>query len=195
LEVCFVDVGQGRSNLILLGRPFARDILTVPQHAGAVWERQQPGETEAAYQARIGTELDWLYSRAVRATHGVVSVGTNNQFRHPRPEVMEALRRASVVPVCTQMTRQCTQHLEAQRGRSLPMVLPSRSVSRRDVNERGKSRNVPCAGTLLIELQADGYVIHRHADHQNLIDNLATAHGGTPLCRPPGAVASAAAAG
>jgi beta-lactamase superfamily II metal-dependent hydrolase len=175
-------------------RPFTCDILTVPHHAGAVWERQQPGETEVAYRARIGTSLDWLYSSAVRATLGVVSVGTNNQFRHPRPEVMEALRRASVVPVCTQMTRQCTPDLEAQRARSLPMVLPSRSVSRRDVNESGRSRNVACAGTLLVEVQAGGYVVHRYADHQDLIDNLVTAHGVTPLCRPPGAIAPAVAA-
>lgn len=176
-------IAEWRAIMELRKRPFTCDILTVPHHAGAVWERQQTGETEAAYRARIIAELDWLYTHAVRAKLGVVSVGTYNQFRHPRREAMDALQRASVVPVCTQMTRQCTSDLEAQRARSLPMVLPSRSVSRRDVNERGRSRNVACAGTLLVEFQADGYVVRRYTDHQNLINNLATAYGGTPLCR------------
>lgn len=184
---------QGVMDFQRRNRPFVCDILTVPHHAGAVWERQKPGETEQAYRDRIGAELDWLCTHAIRATLGVVSVGTNNQFRHPRPEVMDALRRASVVPVCTQMTQQCAPDLEAQRARSLPMVLPSRSVPRRDVSEKGRSRNVACAGTLLVEIQAGGYVVHRYADHQYLINSMATVHGSPPLCRPPGAVAPATA--
>lgn len=176
-------VAEWREIMELRERPFACDILTVPHHAGAVWERRRAGETPEAFEARVREELDWLYSRAIRATVGVVSVGTNNQFRHPRPEVMDALRRASVLPVCTQMTRQCTPDLEAQRGRSLPMLLPSRSVTRRDVNDSGRSRNVACAGTVLVELRADGCVIHRHPEHQTLVDDLATRPGGNPLCR------------
>jgi len=166
-------------------RPFKCDLLTLSHHAGAVWERQRPGETRPAFEARLQTELDWLYSKAVKAKFGIVSVGSNNQHKHPRPEVMAALLRAGVVPICTQMTRQCATDLEAQRGRSLPVVLPSRSVLRRDVNERNRSRNVPCAATVLVELREEGIVVQRFADHQAMIDRMTVRHGGTPLCRSP----------
>jgi beta-lactamase superfamily II metal-dependent hydrolase len=165
-------------------RPFKCDLLTVPHHAGGVWERQRAGEAGPAFEARLRAELDWLYASAVRTNCGIVSVGSNNQHKHPRPEVMAALLRAGVVPICTQMTRQCASDLETQRGRSLPLVLPSRSVLRRDVNERSRSRNVPCAATVFVDLREEGVVIQRFADHQAMIDRMVRAHGGTALCRP-----------
>jgi hypothetical protein len=88
-----------------------------------------------------------------------------------------------VVPICTQMMVQCATDLEAQRGQSLPLMLPSRSVLRRDVNKRNRSRNVACAATVLAELRDEGVVIQRLADHQAMVDRLVTRHAGTPLCR------------
>src|SRR5579885_3584929 len=96
---------------------------------------------------------------------------------------MAALRRAEVVPICTQMTRQCCTDLESQRGRSLPLVLPSRSVMTRDVTGSRRSRNVLCASTVLVELRQDTTVIHRFVDHQTMVDRLHINHGGSPLCR------------
>jgi beta-lactamase superfamily II metal-dependent hydrolase len=171
------DIMQRRS------RPFKCGVLVVPHHAGGVWLRQQSGEAQVAFQARVRAELDWLYSRAINAEYGIVSVGTSNQHKHPRPEVMAALRRAEVAPICTQMTHQCCADLEAQRGRSLPLVLPSRSVMSRDVTGSSRSRNVACAATVLVELREDSIVIQRLADHQTMIDLLHTSHGGSPLCR------------
>ncbi len=165
-------------------RPFKCDLLAVPHHAGGVWERQQPGEAQAAFEARVQSDLDWLYTNAMKANFGLVSVGTSNQHKHPRPEVMAALRRAGIVPICTQMTRQCAADLESQRGRTLPLVLPSRSLLRKDVTQKNRSRNVACAATVLVELRDDGIIIQRFADHQAMIDRLVTQHGGTPLCRP-----------
>lgn len=178
-------IAEWRDIMARRSRPFRCDLLAVPHHAGGVWQRQQGGETQAAFDARVRADLDWLYTSAIRATHAVVSVGSSNQYRHPRPEVMAAMRRAGVVPICTQITRQCTDDLEAQRARSLPLVLPSRSVLRRDVTGASRSRNVACAATVLVELSDQGIVIQRFADHQSMIDRLATQHGGTPLCRQP----------
>jgi hypothetical protein len=124
-----------------------------------------------------------LYSQAVKAEYGIVSVGTSNQHKHPRPEVVAALRRAGVVPICTQMTQQCCSDLEAQRGRSLSLVLPSRSVMTPDVTDSNRSRNVACAATVLVELRDNAVVIQRFADHQAMIDRIHTNHAGTPLCR------------
>lgn len=164
-------------------RPFKCKVLAVPHHAGGVWMQQQSGDAQSAFEGRIRAELDWLYSQAIIAEYGIVSVGTSNQHKHPRQEVMAALRRAKVVPICTQMTRQCCADLEAQRGRSLPQVLPSRSVMIRDVSDSNRSRNVACAATVLVELRDDAIDIQRFADHQAMIDRLYTNHGGSPLCR------------
>ncbi|MFO0938329.1 MAG: MBL fold metallo-hydrolase [Gemmataceae bacterium] len=166
-------------------RPFKCDLLAVPHHGGGVWDRKKTGETHAAFESRLQNELDWLYTNAVRAKFGIVSVGTNNQHKHPRPEVMAAMLRAGTVPICTQMTRQCITDLESQRGRSLPLLIPSRSVLQKDVTDKNRSRNVACAATVLVELQDNGIVIQRFADHQAMIDRLTSQHGGTPLCRPP----------
>ncbi len=164
-------------------RPFKCEVLAVPHHAGGVWLRQQNGEDQTAFEERVRAELDWLYSQAINAEYGIVSVGTSNQHRHPRSEVMAALRRAEVVPICTQMTRQCCTDLESQRGRSLPLVLPSRSVMTRDVTGSRRSRNVLCASTVLVELRQDTTVIQRFVDHQTMVDRLHINHGGSPLCR------------
>jgi competence protein ComEC len=83
-------------------RPFFCDILTVPHHAGCVWA------TDAA------AELNWFYTAAVRAKYGIVSVGTDNSYHHPHPEVFAALVQANITPICTQMTTRCTADLPAQ---------------------------------------------------------------------------------
>lgn len=162
-------------------RPFKCEVLAVPHHAGGVWLRQQSGEAQTAFEARVRTDLDFFYSQAINTAYGIVSVGTSNQHKHPRPEVMAALRRAKVVPICTQMTRQCCPDLEAQRGRSLPLVLPSRSMMTRDVTASNRSRNVACGATILVELRDDGVVIQRYADHQAMIARLHSTHGEPPL--------------
>ena len=174
-----------RDIMVRRSRPFKCDLLAVPHHAGGVWERQKTGEAQAAFEARLQNDLDWLYTNAVQAKFGIVSVGTSNQHKHPRPEVMAALRRAGTVPICTQMTRQCATDLESQRGRTLPLLLPSQSVLRKDVTGKNRSRNVACAATVLVEVRDDGVVIQRFADHQAMIDRLVNQHGGTPLCRQP----------
>jgi beta-lactamase superfamily II metal-dependent hydrolase len=178
-------IAEWRDIMQRRNRPFKCEILVVPHHAGGVWLRQVKGEAQAVFEARVRADLDWFYSQAVNADYGIVSVGTTNQHKHPRPEVMAALRRARLVPVCTQMTRQCCSDLEAQRSRSLPLVLPSRSVLTRDLSDSNRSRNVSCAATVLVELQDEAIVIQQLTAHQEMIDRLTNLHGGAPLCRPP----------
>lgn len=164
-------------------KPFKCDLITTPHHAGGIWGRKQNGESQAALEARIQSSLDWLYSKAINTKYGIVSVGTNNSYGHPRAEVMAAMRRAGVLGICTQMTRQCADDLEAHRRKGLPIVIPSRSVSREDINSNGNSRNVPCAATILVELQSDKVVIQRLSDHQAMIDRLTQSQSKSPLCR------------
>lgn len=165
------------------GRAFNCKIVTVPHHAGGVWECSSEGEAQNDFETRVRDNLDWFYSQAVRAEFGIISVGTNNTYGHPRQEVMSALLRAKVIPICTQMTSQCCNDLEAQRGHSLPLLLPSRSVMTRDMSTANRSRNVSCAGTILVEFQEQSVVIQRFNDHQDLVKQLKNHPTGRPMCR------------
>ena len=164
-------------------KPFKCDLITTPHHAGGVWEHRQSGESQTVFENRIRSSLDWLYTDAINTKYGVVSVGTNNSYGHPRQEVIAAMRRAGALPICTQMTGQCANDLESQRRKALPIIIPSRSVSREDINSNGNSRNVPCAATVLVELKSDKIVIQRLSDHQAMIDRLTKSQSQPPLCR------------
>ena len=166
-----------------LGRPIKCLLLTVPHHAGKVWEEQRPGETDADFTARVRAELDWLYTDAVNAEVGVVSVGTSNSYRHPRPEVLDAFRRSGGTVFCTQMTSRCDRDLETQRRRALPLLLPSRSSTATQRTGRGVSKNVACGGTLVVEFVAGVVTILRLAEHQAAVSRVPHVAGQRPLCR------------
>jgi beta-lactamase superfamily II metal-dependent hydrolase len=176
-------IPQWRAIRSIRGRPIKCHLLTLPHHAGKVWEKQTPGESDATFQARLQGELNWLYTDALNAEVGVVSAGTSNSYHHPRAEVIDAFRRNSGQVFCTQMTAGCEPDLETQRRRALPIVLPSRSSPLPQRTPRGASSNVACGGTLLVEVLANRYVIHRFADHQAAVDRVPAVPGQRPLCR------------
>jgi competence protein ComEC len=158
-------------------------LMTVPHHGGKTWEKE-PKESDQTFAARIQVELDWLFTHAVRPRVGVISVGTSNTFKHPRPEVIAALRRNGVTPVCSQMTKQCEPSLEAQRARALPIIEPSRSSPTLETTRKGASSNVACAGTLVAELLPGRCVIRRLGELQGVIGQIAPVTATTgPLCR------------
>ena len=165
------------------GRPIECLLLTVPHHAGKVWEEQRPGETDAVFSARVRAELDWLYTDAIEAEVGVVSVGTSNSYRHPRAEVLDAFRRNGGTVFCTQMTSRCDRDLETQRRRALPLLLPSRSSPTMQRTARGASSNVACGGTLVVEFVAGVVTILRLAEHQATVSRVPHVAGQRPLCR------------
>jgi competence protein ComEC len=157
-------------------------LLTVPHHAGIVWEGKQAGETDAVFAARIRADLDWLYRDAINAEYGIVSLGTTNNHGHPRTEVIDAFRRNGGTIFCTQMTDQCDPDLESQRRRALPIVLPSRSVSSPPAKKR-RGGNVACGSTLLVEITANGIDLQRLRDHQTAVDRVPLVTGTRPICR------------
>ena len=66
------------------GQPIRCMLLTVPHHGGRIWEPRRSNESDVAHDARVAAELDWLYTQAIIAEVGVVSVGTSNSYGHPR---------------------------------------------------------------------------------------------------------------
>jgi competence protein ComEC len=151
------------------GRPVDCEILSVPHHAGIVWNDV--------------TELNWLYTDGVRPRYALVSVATSNTDKHPRPEVIQAITSTGAVVVCTQITRQCCDDLEQIRPGVLTPQLPGQSRSMIDSTGAGNSRNVACGGTMVAEFANSELTLLRLADHQAGVNRLAASAGGHPLCR------------
>lgn len=165
--------------------PVLSDVLAVSHHGGVIWPRQQRREKRAHYEARVRHDLDWLYSEAFKSDHAVVSVGTSNRFDHPRQWVVQALRKAGSVVLCTQITDRCTQNLEEARRNSIrSLARPSRSSAREELTHRTRrSKNVGCAGTVVVAIRPDKVDIDRIQEHQAGVDRLVGLPAGHPLCR------------
>jgi competence protein ComEC len=154
-----------------IGGPLVCDIVAVPHHGGHM------GDITSA-------DLEWLYTEAIVADHAVLSVGTRNTYGHPRAAVIDALGNAETTVICTQITDQCCSDLELVRGGLQSPLEPIRqSVSVRQVNQRGRSKQVACAGTVAAELTDTGFHIRHLTSHQANIDRLAITANGRPLCR------------
>jgi competence protein ComEC len=158
------------------------DLVAVPHHGGRLSARA--GEPEADYERRVAEEQRWLYTNALRCSHAVVSVGTTNDYGHPRPEAIAALRHAGPVVRCTQITSRCHDDLELLRPGVIRPTVPSQSRAARDVTRGGHSRNLGCASTVVAEVGPDEVTIRRVEEHQGAVDRLRARPGGHPLCRP-----------
>jgi Metallo-beta-lactamase superfamily len=152
------------------GRALVCDVLTVPHHGGRVHTAD--------------AELDVLYTHCVRPRFVIVSVGTGNRHKHPRQDVFRALSAVpgGCTPLCTQITDKCCQDLERFRTEGLSKPLPGRSLATPDLTEKGKSRNVACAGTVRITLNPAGIIVDRLDQHQEMLD-VAIHAPSSPLCR------------
>jgi beta-lactamase superfamily II metal-dependent hydrolase len=152
------------------GAPLPCDVFAVPHHGGSM------GDDDPR-------SLDWLYTDAVRAKVAVVSVATLNQHKHPNSEVISALGRNGAIVACTQITKQCCEDLESVRpGVQRPLHRVRNSVITRDVNSKGLSRRVACAGTIVVEITPSGINIPHLDRHQSGVDALA--RRACPMCRP-----------
>jgi beta-lactamase superfamily II metal-dependent hydrolase len=121
---------------------------------------------------------------AVGADHAVVSVGTTNRHQHPLPEHIIAARRSTQCRVlCTQMTAQCHGNLDQVRRSAVGGVASSIEPPYRHQAVPGdgparRQNEVPCAGTVLISLDALGQVsVQPKAKHEGLVATLSS-----PLC-------------
>jgi beta-lactamase superfamily II metal-dependent hydrolase len=138
--------------------------LAVPHHAGIT-----------------GTSLSYLDK--VEADYGIVSVGSNNTFGHPRPEVISRLRAAGTTILCTQITPQCCGDLESVRRDHPRLSYPGCGVTRAiSLSRSGNSRNVPCAGTIKATAEAGRLRLTPLGEHQRFVDTTVRPIG-HPLCR------------
>ncbi|GIW79531.1 MAG: hypothetical protein KatS3mg105_1338 [Gemmatales bacterium] len=166
-----------------LGKAIAADIVAVPHHGGRLSQTRSTNKSQTEYQRRIADEQHWLYTEALRCSHAVVSVGTSNNYGHPRAETALALRQAQTVFLCTQITQRCHDELEQLRPGVIRPAFPSRSRPTQDRTPSGRSRNVACAGTIIAEIGPDKVTIQRLEQHQDAVDRLCRSPAGHPLCR------------
>ncbi len=152
------------------------EVLAVPHHAGVIW----PGHWD---DARVAAELAWLYRDAVRPRLAVISVGTSNADKHPREEVIAALRATGAAVICTQITTKCCADPEAVRPGLLPLTLPGRSSPDKSLTTSGNSKDVACAGTVAVDITAAAVAVRRMATHQAAVDALKASSPPVPLCR------------
>ena len=143
------------------------------------------------------SDLEWFCNEVVETEVVVFSVGTINGYKHPRPEVISAMRKAGATVVCTQMTDKCCTDLESVRPGAIgSLIHPCRSSTKTDLvrprkkkNKAAKkssavprSRNVACAGTISALITDDGIEFEKLDSHQTGVDKL-KANGCSPLCR------------
>jgi len=113
--------------------------IAVPHHAGLI------GADDA--------ELHWLFGEIIIPQVAVISVGSANTERHPRPEVIKVLRDAGARIICTQITPQCHNDLEALRpGVLKPEMASASSAKPMFTRCQRRSKHVACAGTVAADL-------------------------------------------
>jgi len=159
-----------------LKRPILCTVLAVPHHGGGV------ATVDQAENHR------WMYKEAVRCDFAIISVGTANQYGHPRADHVRALREAGATILCTQITDRCCSAsvLETLRpGVITPSVPGASSAKEQKTSSARRSKNVACAGSILAEIGPDHLRLHRLGDHQGAVDDLASRPDGHPLCREP----------
>lgn len=144
-QKCIVFPGDATMNTWLgiserrKGKEISADVLVIPHHGGHLgWPVDEVVES-----------YTWLLSKVVHANIGLLSVGTNNQHKHPRRDVLDVLYASGMRIACTEATENCARcdmaALLERRRRSLPLRLPS--FSARD------SKKVPCVGTIAIDMK------------------------------------------
>lgn len=142
------------------------DAIRSPHHGGGIREGS-PSWTEADLYDRVGADTV------------VVSCGTHNPHGHPTDQHLAGIAPGTRRLLCTQLTPRCHEDLTSVRGEML------RGASRVAYAYRHRGRKeVPCAGSILVELLDDGTVRvdpPREGWHDQLLDRM---HLATPRCRP-----------
>lgn len=155
-------------------------VFRAPHHGGGI------GEDRPTWSERD------LYTRSSPDTV-IVSVGSKNQYEHPTESHINGIEPGKRRLVCTQLTPRCHDDLPGVRKSMLKAASGVAYSSYRHVYRQrgdGLSRpprprdEVPCAGSVLVELNTDGRVEvtpTRGGWHDRLLDNLRLR---SPRCRP-----------
>jgi beta-lactamase superfamily II metal-dependent hydrolase len=163
------------------------EVFRIPHHGGKLTDGSVPD----------GWDVERLYQE-VKAHTAVVSVGTRNPdaWGHPHPDWVAPIMGGRCRMMCTQVTPRC-QHDVKDRGDENMKRLMDFTASRgaapfaeplwrhyraadRPVPAGRRTREVPCAGTVVVRMTPDRLDVLPFPDQHDDIVGLWTA----PLCRP-----------
>jgi competence protein ComEC len=140
------------------------DVFVVPHHGGPKAPHPTFGYAQLAHE--------------VSPRFALLSVGTNQAYGHPHPELVAALCAEGATILCTQLTRHCHDDPDGVPNGSVLPLLPLHPPI--DLSSSGTA----CAGTVMVVIRANGRLsVLRLADHQKAVNALQDA-GHHPLCRP-----------
>lgn len=138
------------------------DVLKFPHHGGR-WNK---------------TDTDDLLT-IVRPSTVIISVGSDNTYNHPYPDVFTSLHnRSDIRLLCTQATNQCHAQASVQNERSEVIdKFTAQSENARAFRTDVNNRQCPCAGTVIIELDDTPRIVQPDlAFHESLIKVHFKAH-------------------
>ena len=137
-------------------------VMAVPHHGGLLGRKMTQADAK------------WLFQDVLDCEVAVISVGTRNPHRHPRREIVQALRDAGVRVMCTEVTRRCHGGgLLSDLGHS---VMDARPESIGEWIHR--SGRVACAGTVVALFGAEGLQIDRIDEHRAVVKSSLL----SPMC-------------
>ena len=167
-------------------RPLECDVMAVPHHGGQIIRYRKKDETYEELHEAIAADLDWLYSQAITTKTAIISVGTANSYpdQHPLPPQIAAIRKSGACVMCTQITSRCSGDLERIRPGVLePMAMPCQSRRETTVTPTGQSKDIACAGTVLVQIGPHEIRVEQKSAHSVAIDSKLTTALDHPLCR------------
>ena len=167
-------------------RPVECDVMAIPHHGGQIVRYRKKNETYEELHRAIAADLDWLYTQAIKSATAIISVGTSNTYpdQHPLPPQIDAVRKSGARVICTQITNRCSDDLERLRPGVLdPMTTPCQSRPATPITSSDQSKDVACAGTVVVQIGPNELRIERQDDHQTGIDAKLISSADHPLCR------------
>lgn len=167
-------------------RPVECDVTAVPHHGGQIVRYRKNDETYEELHDAITADLEWLYTLAIKSSTAIISVGTSNSYpdQHPLPPQIDAIRKSGACVMCTQITSRCSDDLERLRPGVLePMAMPCQSRRSTTVTPTGQSKDLACAGTVLVQIGPDEIRVEQQIAHSVAIDSKLTTSVDHPLCR------------
>lgn len=151
--------------------PLECDFMAIPHHGGGLAKRNRTQDHQE------------LYSDYIRPERGFVSVGSSNQFKHPLPDSINALKANGVEVFCSQMTAQCCKDTELIRQVARIIPQPSRSSRTEGKSAGGKSRNVACFGSLALEVSKSEIKISGISTFKKTMQQYSQIPSFSPMCR------------
>lgn len=154
------------------------DVFRIPHHGGALNDGGVP----------TGWDVQRLYEEVSAAT-AVISVGTNNGHDHPDPAWVKPIMGGACRTLCTQVTKLCEPSAKSDPEtwrRDIETAThfaepPWRHLTDKHQNIIKGRSEVPCAGTIVVQLREDGTVGIKPwsaGAHDQVVDRWST-----PACR------------